>query len=130
MATLPTKENEDPLAKLRTMPIEKLIDYPAILPSEGTFTRRLSDELFEKTKELKIVLETNYLETIKVMVSADLGWSILPGNMADDSVVTHDLQQHIPQRQLGIVAHKQRTLSPSSKVMIEVLREHRDETAS
>ncbi len=63
------------------------------------------------------------------MVSADLGWSILPGNMADASVVTHALQQQIPQRELGIVTHQHRTLSLSSKVMIEILREYRDAKA-
>ena len=120
---------DHPLASQPELAIEQLIDYPAILPSEGTFTRRIIDELFENTADLKVVLETNYLETIKVMVSADLGWSILPGNMADGTVVTHDLQQHIPQRQLGIVTHKQRTLSLSSKVMIELLRKYRDDRA-
>ncbi len=120
---------DHPLANQPNVSIEQLIDFPAILPSEGTFTRRIIDELFENTEDLKIVLETNYLETIKVMVSADLGWSILPGNMADASVVTHAIQQQTPQRQLGIVTHRQRTLSLSSKVMIDLLREYRDAKA-
>ncbi len=118
---------DHPLAKQDQLAIDALVDYPAILPSEGTFTRKIINELFANRKELKIVLETNYLETIKVMVSADLGWSILPGNMADASVVTHQLQQQTPQRRLGIVTHEQRTLSSSSKAMIELLRMNRDE---
>lgn len=118
---------DHPLARQQTLDIAELANYPAILPSEGTYTRKIIDELFKNSATMKVVLETNYLETIKVMVSADLGWSILPGNMADETVAKHELQQKTPQRRLGIVTHKQRTLSLSSQVMIDLLRNSKDE---
>jgi len=105
---------------------ELLLEHVAILPSPGTFTRKIINNLFAADKDrLKIVLETNYLETIKVMVSANLGWSILPRNMVDNSLVSSRLQGLDVQRPLGIVTRKHRTLSLSSSAMIELLRKDR-----
>ncbi len=44
------------LAKQTMVSIEDLRDYPAILPSEGTFTRKIIDDLFKQSPGLKIVL--------------------------------------------------------------------------
>jgi DNA-binding transcriptional LysR family regulator len=105
-----------------------LLDHAAILPSTGTFTRKIINNLFTGNQgQLKIVLETNYLETIKVMVSANLGWSILPQNMIDDSLVCHGLKGLNVHRPLGIVTRRNRTLSLSSSAMIKLLRRHRIE---
>ena len=72
---------------------------------------------------MKIILETNYLETIKVMVSANLGWSMLPISMLDSSVVSKPLSGLKIKRSLGIVTHRDRTLSPSSSAMITMLQQ-------
>ena len=110
---------------------ELLSHYPAILPSFGTFTRKIINSLFAGIQDqLNIVLETNYLETIKVMAAANLGWSILPESMVDSSLVAHDLHGLDVQRPLGIVTHKGRTLSLSAEAMIELLREHRQRNPS
>ena len=103
-------------------PLE-LLEHAAILPSLGTFTRKIINGLFDANKDqLKIILETNYLETIKVMVSANLGWSILPQSMVDSSLSSHRLRGLDVQRPLGIVTRKNRTLSLSSTAMIDLLR--------
>jgi len=101
----------------------ELLEHAAILPSPGTFTRNIINSLFATSKDqLKIILETNYLETIKVMVAANLGWSILPQSMVDASLSSHRLRGLDVQRRLGIVTRKNRTLSLSSTAMIELLR--------
>ena len=106
-------------------PVE-LLEHAAILPSLGTFTRKIINNLFaDDQDQLKIILETNYLETIKVMVSANLGWSILPQSMVDASLSSHRLRGLDVQRPLGIVTRKNRTLSLSSSAMIELLRQCR-----
>ena len=106
---------------------ELLLEHAAILPSKGTFTRKIIENLFaDKLEYLKIILETNYLETIKVMVSANLGWSILPLSMVDTNLIHRQLKGFDVHRPLGIVTHKNRTLSASSSAMIELLRENRD----
>jgi len=101
----------------------ELLEHAAILPSLGTFTRKIINNLFAVDKDqLKIILETNYLETIKVMVSANLGWSILPQSMVDASLSSHRLRGLDVRRPLGIVTRKKRTLSLSASAMIELLR--------
>ena len=107
-----------------------LLQHPAILPSMGTFTRKIINNLFAgKQDQLNIVLETNYLETIKVMVSANLGWSILPQSMVDSTLLSRKLQALDVTRSLGIVTRTGRTLSLSSSAMIELLRRERDESS-
>ena len=117
---------DHPLAgQLDIDPVD-LLEHVAILPSIGTFTRKIINSLFATDKDkLKITLETNYLETIKVMVSANLGWSILPQSMVDASLSDHSLRGLDVQRPLGIVTRKKRTLSLSSSAMIELLRQHK-----
>jgi len=114
---------DHPLARQREIDPAELLEHAAILPSLGTFTRKIINSLFAASKDqLKIILETNYLETIKVMVSANLGWSILPQSMVDSSLSSHRLRGLDVQRPLGIVTREKRTLSLSSIAMIDLLR--------
>ena len=118
--------NDHPLAGQQDIDPVDLLEHAAILPSIGTFTRKIINSLFATDKDkLKIILETNYLETIKVMVSANLGWSILPRSMVDASLSGHRLSGLDVQRPLGIVTRKKRTLSLSSSAMIELLRQRK-----
>ncbi len=117
---------DHPLAGQQDIDPVDLLAHAAILPSIGTFTRKIINSLFVTDKDnLKIILETNYLETIKVMVSANLGWSILPRSMVDASLSGHRLRGLDVQRPLGIVTRKKRTLSLSSSAMIELLRQRK-----
>ena len=118
---------DHPLAEASVIEPEDLLEYAAILPSAGTFTRRIINGLFSGLgSELKIILETNYLETIKVMTAANLGWSILPANMLDLNLIGKPLAGAAMTRALGIVTRKKRTLSLSSTAMIDLLRSHHD----
>ena len=119
--------SDHPLAGRRAIDAPALLEYPAVLPSRGTFTRRIIDGLFAGLPDrLDIVLETNYLETIKVMVSANLGWSILPQSMVDAGLAGIVLDGPDLLRPLGIVTRRQRTLSLSAGAMIGLLRDARD----
>jgi len=114
---------DHPLATQNSIEREQLLEYPAILPSIGTFTRKIIGNYFAVHKDnMKVILETNYLETIKVMVAANLGWSVLPVSMVDQSLVGRKLSGLDIERPLGIVTHKNRTLSLSSKAMITMLQ--------
>ena len=120
--------SDHPLAGLAEIAPLSLLPHAAILPSIGTFTRKIINNLFAGDEQrLNIILETNYLETIKVMVSANLGWSILPESMADATLVRHNLLGLDIKRPLGIVTRRNRTLSLSSSAMIDLLRHERDE---
>ncbi|MCP4188241.1 MAG: LysR family transcriptional regulator [Gammaproteobacteria bacterium] len=117
---------DHPLINQPKIKREQLLDFPAILPSNGTFTRKIINSYFSTSRDsMKVILETNYLETIKVMVAANLGWSVLPVSMIDRSLVGRALSGLDIQRPLGIVKHKNRTLSLSSNAMISVLQKDR-----
>ena len=119
---------DHPLAGKTEITLRSLLAHAAILPSIGTFTRKIINNLFAGDEQrLNIILETNYLETIKVMVSANLGWSILPESMADATLARHNLRGLDIKRPLGIVTRQNRTLSLSSSAMIDLLRQERHE---
>ncbi len=107
-----------------------LIKHDAILPNQGTFTRALIDrQLIDREQPLKLILETNYLETIKMMVSIGLGWSILPASMIDSSLHSHTLAGTAIERTLGLIHHPQRTLSNAARHFINCCTEHADRVA-
>lgn len=114
-----------PLAGIgRPLTAEDLTRHPAILPAVGTFTREIVIKaLGDSASNLDVVLETNYMETIKMMVSIGLGWSALPLTMLSDDLVTLSLPGLGIQRRLGSVRHRERTLSNAGNALLEMLRE-------
>jgi len=115
---------DHPLSRLSQINKEQLLEYPAILPSAGTFTRKIINQYFGVVKDsMKIILETNYLETIKVMVSANLGWSMLPVSMLDNTVTGIAPGELEIKRPLGIVTRRNRTLSLNACAMITMLQQ-------
>jgi DNA-binding transcriptional LysR family regulator len=113
---------DHPLARRRTVRPADLAPYTAILPATGTFTREVVERAFAPLDlQLKVGLSTNYLETIKMMVSVGLGWSILPGTMLDPDMRALQLRGVRLERALGAVRHRDRTLSNSGQALLELL---------
>ena len=113
---------EHPLARLDRVTLETLTGYSAILPSPVTFTRRIVESLFEEQAlTLNISMSTNYLETIHMMVSIGLGWSVLPETMLDDSVVRMNVDTALPVRRLGVVTHPGRSRSNAAGAFLDIL---------
>ena len=102
----------------------ELSQYAAILPDKGTFTREIVDQYFSDLQiNYQVKLSSNYLETIKMMVSVGLGWSVLPETMLDKNLTILTIEQFDVCRSLGIVHHASRTLSqPASKMFELVLK--------
>jgi DNA-binding transcriptional LysR family regulator len=116
-----------PLARQKNVTLKNLVEHPAILPSQSTYTRALLEKMLGiNTSKLKIAMETNYLETIKTMASIGLGWSVLPLAMCDKNLVHININNTTMQRQLGVAWHRERTLSNAAKSLINVLQEHAD----
>lgn len=114
-----TVSAEHPLRQEKKITPAALIHYPAILPAHGTFTRELIERWFgAQTRNLQVILETNYLETIKMMVSIGLGWSLLPASMLEKELRLPHEDQMVVERKLGIVHHPHRTLSNAAGAFI------------
>ncbi|MGB2249121.1 MAG: LysR family transcriptional regulator substrate-binding protein, partial [Alcanivorax sediminis] len=102
---------------------EALTGHSAILPSPVTFTRGIVERLFDEHKlKLDIAMSTNYLETIHMMVSIGLGWSVLPATMVDKGVVQLPVDAPLPKRQLGVVTHPARSQSNAAQAFLRALR--------
>lgn len=111
-----------PLSSLEKITPKQLADYSAILPTRGTYTRQIFEKTMRKHKlELKVGLSTNYLETIKMMVSVGLGWSVLPRSMVNEELKTLSIKGIKLERQLGVVWHSGHTLSNAANAMSEML---------
>jgi len=112
-----------PLASFKKVSPEQLAEYSAILPTRGTYTRQIFEQTMRKHKlELKVGLSTNYLETIKMMVSVGLGWSVLPRSMLSKELDTLSIEGIKLERKLGLVWHSGRTLSNAALAMSGILK--------
>ena len=112
-----------PLAGQSRLSAHDLADHSVILPGEITFTRRLVDDYFQRYGvALKVAFSTNYLETIKMMVSVGLGWSVLPASMLDNTLIAVQLENFRVHRTLGVVQHRNHTLSNAAQAMLTLLQ--------
>lgn len=111
-----------PLAKETKIHPQQLAKYSAILPTRGTYTRQIFEHTLKKHKlDLKVGLSTNYLETIKMMVSVGLGWSVLPRSMLNEELRTLKIDGIKLERKLGVVWHSGHTLSNAAHAMSKLL---------
>ena len=113
------------LARHSSISIATLLAFPAILPAQTTITRKILNQAFAQHQHLiKVSLETNYLETIKMMVSVGLGWSLLPKTMIHDEIVPIQITGMILSRNLGLVKLQKRTLSNAGHAFIKTLEKY------
>lgn len=111
-----------------TTSLSELARQPAILPGPGTYTGKLINELFARANLRPMVaMQTNYLETIRMLVAAGYGWSALPQTMlGDDLQLLRGSSLQAPARQLGLVTHPRHTPSSAANAFIGVVREFAD----
>ena len=113
---------QHPLAGRKRIKPEQLVAVPAILPSTGTFTRQLVEQAFAPLDlPVLVSMSTNYLETIRMLVSIGLGWSVLPLTMTGDDVKHIRVNGIHMERELGVVWHAKRTLSNAATAMHDLL---------
>lgn len=112
-----------PLSKIRDINMGHLSEYGVLLQSHSTHTRDIIDRALELDKKIKIIMESNYLETIKAMIQNELGWGVLPESMIDSSLHKIELRDVSMERHLGVLLHADRTLSSPASALISMLRE-------
>ncbi|MGB9577872.1 MAG: LysR family transcriptional regulator [Halothiobacillaceae bacterium] len=113
---------DHPLAGQTSVSLEQLGEHPAILPAVGTYTRTIIEApILQRHGALDVILETNYLETIRTMVAIGLGWSALPRVMLGEDVVEVPVEGLDIHRTLGLVRHAGRSVSNASRALTELL---------
>ncbi|WP_166268341.1 LysR family transcriptional regulator [Marinobacter caseinilyticus] len=117
--------NEHPLADVAAPTLYDLAHYNALLPDTGTATYRAISGLFlEANLALRPQMPTNYLETIKMMTSVGLGWSVLPRTMIDHSLSVLAVPETVS-RMLGAVGLRGRLLTGPAQVLLGIAQELR-----
>ena len=135
------------LATIPNLTLRDLSEEAAILPERDTITYRLVADVFsDSALTLRAPMPTNYLETIKMLVSVGLGWSLLPASMVSDfgaiptdnenrtaknalgsdaSLYTLTWPARPLQRKLGVVYLRHRTRSNAANALLDLLNQHK-----
>ncbi len=114
--------NDHVLAVSETVTRAQLIEHGVLIQSHSTHTRNIIDTALNLDKDIKIIMESNYLETIKAMIQNGLGWGVLPESMIDDSLHRLKIKGVKMERHLGVLLHASRTLSSPVNALLETLK--------
>lgn len=119
---------DHPLSRQAETSLDELVKYRCVMPGKDTYTYRIiRHSLAPHDSQLDVYISTNYLETLKMLVSAGLGWSLIPHTMLDASLATVRTPFTL-QRHLGVIFHRKRTLSNAAKILLEIMEHHADHT--
>jgi DNA-binding transcriptional LysR family regulator len=107
-----------PLASKKALTLADLAEFAAILPAANTYTSQITLAAFHQAGlSLKTSMSTNPLDSIRMLVSIGLGWSVLPKTLVDADLCVLNISQVLLQRTLGMVWHPQRTLSKAARTL-------------
>lgn len=111
-----------PLAQQKNLKLEDLISYPSLLPAAQTYTSQITLDKFEKQGlKPKITMSNNPLESIRMLASIGLGWSVLPKTLINPDLQQLDIKVEM-NRKLGMVWHPARTQSRAVQELIEMMK--------
>jgi len=103
--------------------IEALASQPCVLPDQNTFTRQMVDKVLgNHGLKPNVRMSTNNFDTLTMLVSIGWGWSLLPSTLVNQNHRVLAAKDLILERRLGIIYHKQRTLSRSAAAMMALLK--------
>jgi DNA-binding transcriptional LysR family regulator len=107
------------LAQKTNLTLKDLIDYPCLLPAAHTYTSQITLQAFEQYGlKPHANMSTNPLESIRMLVSIGLGWSVLPATLINADLQQLDVPLHLS-RELGMVTHPARTQSRAAQLLIQ-----------
>ncbi|WP_323841433.1 MULTISPECIES: LysR family transcriptional regulator [unclassified Moraxella] len=112
-----------PLAQKSGVTLFQLAHHPAILPAANTFTSQITLAEFNRHNlRPYATMTTNPLESIRMLVSIGLGWSVLPETLINQDLVKVDMVENFElQRHLGVVINPNLTRSASTQALMEML---------
>lgn len=114
---------DHPLAQANKVSLHQLSEYPALLSKPETFTRELLNQRFEEAAvPLFAGSSTNNLDTLRMLVSTGMGWSLLPSTLLDATIQQLAIQTPPITRNLGCAWHRQRSLSNGAQQFINLLQ--------
>lgn len=113
----------DSIAPQSHFHLADLSKHPAIMPDTSTYTTQLIKNLFDEEQlPLNIGMISNHLDTIKMLLSINLGWGVLPRKIIDGQLRILNINRPPIMRPLGCIHHKQRTLNNAARVFLNLLQ--------
>lgn len=113
---------DHPLAARGEVGLDELARHPAVLPDADTFTHRIVAGHFAAAGLAPTLrMTTNAMETLKMLASVGLAWTVLPHTMLDAQTSVLRVPGLRLARQLGHVTHAGRTLSNAARAFLAVL---------
>ena len=113
---------DHPLAARDDVTLADLAAHPAVLPDADTFTHRIvADRFAAAGLALTLRMTTNAMETLKMLASVGLAWSVLPHTLLDAQTTVLRVPGVQLRRQLGCVTHAGRTLSNAARAFMALL---------
>ena len=113
---------DHPLSQGKQLSLQDLGAFPAILPELSTYTTQLIKGLFDQRGvNLELTMATNHLDTIKMMVSIGLGWTLLPDTIIDSQLQRLEITGVSVTRELGCIYHRDRSLSNAANTFLAQL---------
>jgi DNA-binding transcriptional LysR family regulator len=119
---------DHPLARLESVRLEQVVEYPLLYPKTGR-TRQHLDRLLRRFQDqVKISMELASVETIKKFVATGMGVTIMSRSFA---LAEHaaGLLRVIPleekiQRELGLIYHRHKYICPVGEAFLSTVRRH------
>jgi len=115
--------NDHSLTKHKSITRKQLSEHGVLIQSHSTHTREIIDLALNLDSNTRIIMESNYLETIKAMIQNGLGWGVLPESMIDKSLHKLKVKGVSMERHLGVLLHSSRTLSSPANALLETLKQ-------
>ncbi len=118
------------LASRNTFAPKELNQFPLVLFTSETPTRRAIDRFFKKYRvRPNIVMELDHIATIKHAVEVDIGISVVPLNAIEQELARNTLARlHFVdrdfERPLGILFRRGRSLSVATQKLLDILLEN------
>jgi DNA-binding transcriptional LysR family regulator len=121
--------NTHPLLGRKRLTLEHLSEYPALLPDAKFTTGLIVRKLFEEKGiplQVDDDLSTEYLETLKALVTIGDAWRVLTHTMTTDQSVSVLKPTGITmKRKLVCITHRDRSLSRAGKAFLALLDKYR-----
>lgn len=120
---------QHPLARQKRLELTHLDAHAALLPppTSTTFTL-IQTELARFSVAVTPRMSSHYLETLRMLAGAGIGWTVLPLEMSGHELRLLSFAQLDIRRRLGVVRHPRRTLSNAARAMFDLLQQQRQVT--
>jgi DNA-binding transcriptional LysR family regulator len=112
------------LSQQATITLGQLAEHSAVLPAADTETHQIIQREFEQAElTMNVQMQTNNLQSLKMLVVAGTGWSLLPQTMLDEELQVLDIGCKLT-RDLGLVVHRKRSFSNAARAMSKLFDKH------